>query len=121
MVRKERSKTMMNTMEFNGYKAIIHYDPEIEMFRGEFIGINGGADFYAKDIDGLRAEGEVSLIEFIDMCREDGVDPHKEYSGKFNLRIPPSIHAQLVERAASDGRSLNQWVTDVLEDAIQTT
>ncbi|RKZ28118.1 toxin-antitoxin system HicB family antitoxin, partial [bacterium] len=28
---------MMNTMEFNGYKAVIQYDPEIEMFRGEFL------------------------------------------------------------------------------------
>ncbi len=27
------------------------------MFCGESIGLNGGADFYAKDIDGLRREG----------------------------------------------------------------
>lgn len=48
---------MMNIMEIDGYRAVIVYDPEIEMFRGEFIGLNGGADFYAKDIDGLRREG----------------------------------------------------------------
>jgi len=82
---------MMNIMEINGYKAIIQYDPEIEMFRGEFIGINGGADFYAKDIEGLRAEGEISLNVFLEMCLEDGVEPRKEYSGKFNLRIPSLI------------------------------
>lgn len=51
---------MMNTMEINGYRAVIQYDPEIELFRGEFIGINGGADFYAGDIDGLRQEGKAS-------------------------------------------------------------
>jgi predicted HicB family RNase H-like nuclease len=27
----------METLEINGYKAIIQYDPEIEMFRGEFV------------------------------------------------------------------------------------
>ena len=110
---------MMNTMEINSYKAIIQYDPEIEMFRGEFIGINGGADFYARDIEGLRTEGETSLNIFLEMCREDDVEPRKEYSGKFNLRVPPPVHAQLVERAASDGRSLNQWVTEVLKKAVQ--
>ena len=109
----------MNTMEFNGYKAIIQYDPEIEMFRGEFIGLNGGADFYAKDIKGLYVEGEISLKVFLEMCLEDGVEPRKEYSGKFNLRVPPPIHAKLVERAAADGRSLNQWVADTLERAVQ--
>ena len=74
----------MNVMEISGYQAIIQYDPEIEMFRGKFIGLNGGADFYAKDIDGLRKEGEISLQVFLDMCREDGVEPRKEFSGKYN-------------------------------------
>jgi len=35
----------MNTMKINDYDAVIMYDPEIQMFRGEFIGLNGGADF----------------------------------------------------------------------------
>lgn len=48
---------MMNVMKIDGYQAIIQYDPDIEMFRGEFIGLKGGADFYAKDIDGLYKEG----------------------------------------------------------------
>jgi predicted HicB family RNase H-like nuclease len=45
------------------------------MFRGEFIGLNGGADFYAKDIAGLRKEGALSLRVFLEMCGEDGVKP----------------------------------------------
>ncbi len=109
----------MNTMEINGYRAIIQYDPEIEMFRGEFIGLNGGADFYAKDIDGLRQEGETSLKVFLDMCQEDGVEPRKEYSGKFNLRVSPKVHAEIAARAAAAGKSLNQWVVDMLDQSIR--
>ena len=52
---------MMNLMHIDGYRAVIQYDPEIEMFRGEFVGLNGGADFYAKDIDGLHKEGAISF------------------------------------------------------------
>lgn len=48
---------MKNVMEFDGgYQAVITYDPEIEMFRGEFVGLNGGADFYAKDPESLKRE-----------------------------------------------------------------
>ena len=65
---------MMNMVDINGHKAIIQYDPEIEMFRGEFVDLNGGADFYAKDIDGLRKEGEISLNVLLAMCREDKGD-----------------------------------------------
>ena len=108
----------MNTMEINGYRAVIQYDPDIEMFRGEFIGLNGGADFYAKDIDGLRQEGKISLKVFLDMCQEEGVEPRKEYSGKFNLRVSPELHAEISARAAADGKSLNQWVVDMLDQTI---
>jgi hypothetical protein len=43
----------MNTLTINGYNAVVAYDEEIDMFRGEFIGLNGGADFYASDIAGV--------------------------------------------------------------------
>ena len=33
-----------------------------------------------------------------------------EYSGKFNLRLPKSLHARLAEAAERDGVSLNQYV-----------
>lgn len=109
---------MLNTMEIEGYRAAIQYDPDIEMFRGEFIGLNGGADFYAKDIDGLRKEGKISLKVFLEMCREDGVEPRKEYSGKFNLRVPANLHAEIATRAAATGKSLNQWLIDLLRENI---
>ena len=64
-----------STIEIGGYRAIVQYDPEVDMFRGEFIGLNGGADFCAKDIAGLRKEGALSLKVFLEMCREDGVNP----------------------------------------------
>ncbi|MDR2015796.1 MAG: type II toxin-antitoxin system HicB family antitoxin [Azoarcus sp.] len=64
-------------MTVNDYRAVISFDPDIQMFRGEFVGLNGGADFYAKDVEGLRREGEISLKVFLDACAEDGVEPHK--------------------------------------------
>ncbi|MBC8506307.1 MAG: type II toxin-antitoxin system HicB family antitoxin [Chloroflexi bacterium] len=107
---------MLNIMELNGYRATIQYDPEIEMFRGEFVGLNGGADFYAKDIDGLRKEGEISLRVFLEMCKEDGVEPRREYSGKFNLRVPPPVHADLAVEAAARNKSLNQLILEKLTE-----
>ena len=36
---------MKNIMEIDGHKAVISFDPDIGMFRGEFLGLSGGADF----------------------------------------------------------------------------
>lgn len=110
---------MMNIMEINGYKTMIQYDPAIDQFRGEFIGLNGGADFYATTIEQLKKEGEASLKVFLEICKEEGINPRKEYSGKFNLRVPPELHAEIAAKAAAEGKSLNKCVTDLLDEAIQ--
>jgi predicted HicB family RNase H-like nuclease len=70
----------MNTLTIKDYQAVIAFDPDLQMFRGEFVGLNGGADFYAKDVNGLRREGEISLRVFLEACKEDGIDPHKHVS-----------------------------------------
>lgn len=106
----------MNTMIIDGYDAVVAYDPDINMFRGEFVGLNGGADFYASTVDGLRQEGEKSLQVFLDMCREDGVEPRKHYSGKFNLRVPQRLHERLALMAAASGKSINALIIEMLAE-----
>ena len=66
---------MMNIMEIQGYKAIIKkYNPEIDMLRGEFIGLNGEADFYATNTKNFHHKGEISLKVFFEICEEKGIN-----------------------------------------------
>ena len=49
-------------MEFeDGQKAVITYDAETKRYRGEFVGLYGVSDFFAKDRESLKTEGEISL------------------------------------------------------------
>ena len=105
---------MINVMKIQGHKAVITYDPDIALFRGEFVDLNGSADFYAADVEGLKREGEISLKVFLDVCCEKGLEPRKAFSGKFNVRIPAHLHADIVSAAMAQGKSLNQWVTEAL-------
>ncbi|VCU69925.1 HicB family protein [Pigmentiphaga humi] len=110
---------MKNVMIIDGFQAIIHYDPDIGMFRGEFAGLNGGADFYAADVHGLRREGEASLRVFLEECARRGIEPRKAFSGKFNLRVPVEVHEAAVVAAAAAGRSLNQWIAGLIREAVR--
>lgn len=105
---------MRNMMEIDGHKAVIAFDPDIGMFRGEFIGLSGSADFYAGDVDGLVREGRTSLEVYLHACKERGIVPYKRFSGRFNVRIPPDLHADIVAAAEASGMSLNQWVEKAL-------
>jgi predicted HicB family RNase H-like nuclease len=111
---------MINVLIIEGYKAAISFDPEIAKFRGEFVGLNGGADFYATDVAGLRREGGKSLRTFLDVCAERGIEPRKSFSGKFVLRTSAEAHEAAVLAAAARGMSLNQWAAEMLERAAAT-
>ena len=104
----------MNVMTVDGYHARIEYDPEIDMFRGEILGLNGGADFYGKNPDELRQEFERSLAVFIEVCAEKGIEPRRSYSGKFNLRIAPELHERLAIAAQAEGKSINTLAAEAL-------
>jgi predicted HicB family RNase H-like nuclease len=106
---------MKNVMTINHHTAVIVFDPELEMFRGEFINLNGSADFYASSVQELHREGEVSLSTFLEVCKEQRIEPYKHYSGKFVARISPDLHERITIIAAAEGISLNQWVQKSLE------
>ena len=93
----------MNLMTVDGYHAKIEYDEELDLFRGEILGLNGGADFYGKNPKELRAEFKKSLNVFLEVCKEKGIDPRRQFSGKFNLRIPPELHERLAIEAQALG------------------
>ena len=108
----------MNMMEIDGYKAKIEYDPDLDQFRGEILGLNGSADFYGKSPANLRKEFKNSLKVFLDVCKEEGINPKKEYSGKFNLRIPSRLHREIAARAAATDKSINQLVSEILKRSV---
>ncbi|MBO0904410.1 type II toxin-antitoxin system HicB family antitoxin [Jiella sonneratiae] len=65
---------MGDAIKIDGHEARVAFDPEIGMFRGEFLNLRGGADFYASTEDGLEQEGRISLQVYFDLCSEYGLD-----------------------------------------------
>ena len=108
----------MNTMTVEGYSAKIEYDEEIDLFRGEILGLSGGADFYGKNSRELRAEFKKSLQVFLEVCKEKGLEPRRHFSGKFNLRIPPALHEKLAIEAQAQGKSINTLAQEALQERV---
>ena len=104
----------MNMMTLDGYNAKIEYDADLDLFRGEILGLTGGADFYGKNPKELRLEFKKSLQVFLDVCREKGIEPRRNYSGKFNLRIPADLHERLAIVAQAEGKSINTVAQEAL-------
>ena len=108
----------MNVMSVDGYRAKIEYDEELDLFRGEILGLNGGADFYGKNPKELRAEFKKSLQTFLAVCKEKGIEPKRQFSGKFNLRITPELHEQIAIVAQAKGKNINTLALEALQEHV---
>lgn len=108
----------MNMMIVDEYSAKIEYDPELDLFRGEILGLSGGADFYGKNPKELRTEFKRSLKVFLEVCKENGIEPRRHFSGKFNLRIPPALHEKLAIAAQAQGKSINTLAQEALQERV---
>jgi len=108
----------MNLMTVDGHSARIEYDSDTDLFRGEILGLNGGADFYGANPEELRQEFKKSLDVFMEVCKEKAIKPRKQFSGKFNLRIPPELHERLAMAAQVQGKSLNSLAQEALERSV---
>jgi predicted HicB family RNase H-like nuclease len=72
-------------MTLEGYTAKIEYDDELELFRGVILDLSGYADFFGSSPKSLKKEFKKSLEIYLESCKEEGVEPKKCYSGKFNV------------------------------------
>src|SRR5438093_32244 len=62
-----------------------------------------------------KTEESREIDRLIDSLPEPPVGPQRrEYSGKFNVRVPKTLHASLASEAEAEGVSLNQLIVTKL-------
>ncbi len=47
-----------------------------------------------------------------------GIEPRRNNSGKFNLRIPPELHEKLAIAAQAEGKSINTLAQEALAQRV---
>lgn len=108
----------MQKKDFDYYVSLPH---KIVLYPAE----EGGFVVEIPDLPGCISQGDdiddaYKMIEdakrgWIEIALEQGrtiAEPsnHEDYSGKFNVRVPKSLHRTLAEKAREEGVSLNQYI-----------
>ena len=107
-------------MEYKGYFARVEFDDEANILHGEVINLRDVITFEGESVEELRNAFTDSVEDYLEFCAERGEDPEKPYSGKFLVRVGPDLHKTLVIQARKNGKSLNTWVSDALNQVIKS-
>lgn len=108
----------MNVMSYKGFAARVEYSEDDGCLIGHIAGIRDVVGFHGESVAELRAAFEEAVNDYLETCKKLGKEPNHPYSGQFRLRLPPELHARAAIAAETHGKSLNAWVTDVIEKSV---
>jgi predicted HicB family RNase H-like nuclease len=79
-------------------------------------------DLVTTEIDSA-AQAQAAFAELVDdyvqTCVDLNKEPCKPFKGTFNVRVTPEIHRQTAMAAADNGQTMNGWIADALEFAVE--
>jgi predicted HicB family RNase H-like nuclease len=96
----------------------VEYSEEDRCFVGHIAGIRDVIGFHGESVAELRAAFVGAVDDYLATCKKLGREPHHPYSGQFRLRLSPELHARAAMVAETKGKSLNAWVSEVIERGV---
>ncbi|NLK46872.1 MAG: type II toxin-antitoxin system HicB family antitoxin [Treponema sp.] len=107
-------------MEYKGYIRIVEYDSEAKLFHGDVVNTRDVITFQGTTVEEIERAFSESIEDYISWCKEEGIEPEKPYSGKFNLRLSPELHREIAITAKKMNVSINNFVEKAIKDKLAT-
>ncbi|OUD14221.1 type II toxin-antitoxin system HicB family antitoxin [Thioflexithrix psekupsensis] len=106
-------------LEYKGYIGKVEFDDDAEILHGMVVNTRAVITFQAESVAEIKKAFKDSVDDYLDFCQELGNEPEKPFSGKLVLRLSPEQHRYASLAAKVRKKSLNQWISDLVEDGIR--
>ena len=101
-------------IEYKGYSGVFEFDPELEVFAGHIVDLRDQIYFEGSSVEELKESMARAVDHYLRVCERRGEEPDRPFSGRFNVRLPPSLHRRVAKAAAMSGKSMNEWITEAV-------
>jgi len=105
-------------MEYKGYIGKVEIDDEAGILYGEVINVRDVITFEGSSVEEVQQAFHESVDDYLEFCAARSESPEKPFSGKFVLRLPEELHRKAYIQAKLKDKSLNSWVTEVLQSVL---
>ena len=108
----------MNTLKYKGFIGSVAFSEDDHVFFGKIEGIDGLVNFEGESVDESINAFHEAVDDYLTYCAEEGIEPHKSYSGSLNVRLTPDIHSRVAYLAKQAGVSINSFIRTAVEKQI---
>jgi predicted HicB family RNase H-like nuclease len=106
---------MDNALEYKGYHGNVEYSASDKCLHGKILGIRALVTYEGADANSIETAFRAGVDDYLALCEEESIVPEREYSGLFQVRVPPETHRDLALRAEASGKKLNTIVGEALD------
>ena len=71
-------------------------------------------------LEELENDFKDSVDDYLATCKALNREPKKPFKGSFNIRIGQELHEKAAKKSAESGKSLNDYIKDVISKDIQS-
>ena len=96
----------------------VEYDTQAKIFHGDIVNTRDVITFQGTTVNEIERAFKGSIDDYITWCEEEGLEPEKPYSGKFNVRLSPELHRQIAILAKKRRISLNSLVEKAISNEL---
>jgi len=107
---------MTDKLLYKKFIGTVHYSTKDSVFYGKIEGINDLVTFEGENVQDLKSSFEEAVEDYVELCAEIDKEPLKSFKGSFNVRITPKLHSKAFKFASLKGTSLNQFVSEAIEE-----
>ena len=111
---------MTDKLKFKEFIGSVHFSSEDEVFYGRIEGINDLVTFEGSTVNKLKKAFKEAVEDYLELCRETGKEVFRSFKGTFNVRLNPELHSKAFEHAILEGKTLNQFVKEAIEQKLKT-
>lgn len=108
----------MATLQYKGYVGVVEVDDEANLLHGQIVNTRDVITFQGRTVKELHKALEESVEDYLEFCKSRGEEPEKPFSGKFMVRVDPSLHRELTIAAAIEGKSVQTVVREAIHQRV---
>ncbi|WP_186397685.1 type II toxin-antitoxin system HicB family antitoxin [Stappia sp. TSB10GB4] len=107
----------MKTIRYKGFQGAVDWDNGVLFVR--VLHVDDVLIAECARADEVESVFRDLVDAYIEDCVELGKEPQKPFSGSFNVRVSPEVHARAAMAAADEGVTLNRWVASAIEERLK--
>lgn len=110
---------MTDRLKYKEFIGSVHFSAEDKVFYGKIDGINDLVTFEGTTVAKLKSAFREAVLDYVEICKETGKEVFRSFKGSFNIRVDPELLSKAFEVALLEGKTLNQFVKEAIEQRIQ--